>query len=89
MACPQLDHNKRCRSYETRTQVERCVKVTPRNVKWLHRQGVLPDSCAYVRASKGLGPVSVEYKLLPFLVAHPKIQTRYLDSRARHFRMIS
>ncbi len=83
VACPSLDADRRCTVYDRRTEVERCVNVTPANVRWLHSIKVLPDSCGYVRHLDGLPPVSVEYPLIPFMIANMNIQKNYIQERQR------
>jgi uncharacterized cysteine cluster protein YcgN (CxxCxxCC family) len=78
VACPSLGPDKRCTVYERRTEVERCVKVTPKNLQWLHQTGVLPDSCAYIDN----GVPSKEYTLIPFVLASEGIQRKYIEDRA-------
>ena len=83
VACPRLANDKSCTAYETRTTVERCVTITPANIPDLHRIGVLPDTCGYVRWSLGLPVLDEvpEYPLMPFVVASIGIQKKYFRSR--------
>lgn len=56
--CPALDTNtNRCTRYKDRLENFLCLKVTPENTLRLHAQGILPDSCAYVRYKKGQPPL--------------------------------
>ena len=87
VACPSLDQpTGRCTVYENRFEVERCLKITPANTMWMHDQGILPDTCAYVRHMRGqpLAPIP-ENTLIPFAVAHPRIQRLVINKRDQHF----
>lgn len=85
VACPKLKDN-RCTDYENRHHVEACVKVSPGNTLYLHKLGILPDSCAYVRYMKGLPPEPKEYTLIPFVLASPEAQNRYVRKRDKYLR---
>lgn len=94
VACPSLDTTtNRCTVYDRRHETEACLKVTPSNVRLLHKVGILPDSCAYVRALAGLplaygpdGPVPLAgpAKMLPFELGHPDLTKRYILYREEH-----
>lgn len=87
IACPSLDTaTNRCRDYENRTEVQMCcVKVTPTNVPQLHRTGVLPSSCAYVRHLKGLERIDSPEcaHLIPFILAPMKFQQDYAEANRK------
>lgn len=84
VACPRLK-DKRCTVYEDRLKLEPCIKVTPENTKDLHKMGILPDSCAYVRHLDGLPPEPKEYTLLPFVMATHEKQREYVLKREKYF----
>lgn len=81
IACPGLDvSTNRCMIYETRHDRWPCAKITPSNVKRLHRQGTLPDSCAYVRHSQDLPPLENPPKAthLPFVLATAEFKLKFV-----------
>ncbi len=86
--CPLLDTTtNRCMDYPGRLNHHYAMasKVTPENTLSLHRQGRLPDSCAYVRFAKGQAPLTrpVERaKLTPWLLAPEKLTSKYNKARA-------
>lgn len=87
VACPSLDTTtNRCMNYSTRLNhhYAMCSKVTASNTLFLHRDGRLPDSCAYVRFELGQPPLTrpVEAaKLIPFIIAGPKHIEKYERAR--------
>lgn len=85
VACPSLDTDtNRCKNYENRLELELCLKVTPSNVLYLHRTGVLPDSCAYVRFVQRKPPLPrpvARARLIPFNVASVDLTQRYILKR--------
>ncbi len=57
-ACPGLDtETNQCTVYKDRLKTYVCTKLTPQNVKTLHKRRVLPDSCAYVLYYRGQEPL--------------------------------
>jgi hypothetical protein len=86
IACPSLDvETNRCNNYESRHTTEMCLPVTPRNVLELHKRGILPNSCAYVRfmQKKPRLPAVVvgRARLLPFKLSALDVQEKYLLRR--------
>lgn len=92
VACPSLDTTtNKCTVYKDRHKKELCLPVTPSNTLLLHAQGILPDSCAYVRTMKGqpllrghrgnVLPLNGYAKLLPFKLGDLDLQERYLLKR--------
>ena len=92
VACPGLDTlTNRCTVYENRHQKELCLPVTPSNTMTLHRNGILPDSCAYVRymqrkplARDDTGrviPVEGYANYISFRIAPSEIGRNYLKAR--------
>lgn len=89
VACPSLDTTtNQCKHYKKRLSTEMCLQVTPRNVNSLHKIGVLPDSCAYVRLLNGKTPTTLgkwtglePAKLIPFDLANPDLASKYLLRR--------
>lgn len=79
-ACPGLDvTTNRCTVYKKRLTTYICVKVEPDTVDQMHKDGLLPDSCGYVRWSQGKAPleeppVSV---LTPFALAPLSFRRQY------------
>lgn len=90
VACPSLDTEvNACTVYEKRTKTEMCTNVRPGNVLRLHKAGVLPITCGYVRYQllgvpyehARLDVMRGDAKLIPFNMAHPSIQNEYLRQR--------
>lgn len=85
IACPSFDHDtNRCKVYEKRLDVELCCeKVSPESVPRLHKAGILPDSCGYVRFMLGKPPLENPpvAKLVPFILMRADEQTRYVRAR--------
>ena len=65
-----------------------CVKVTPENVLHLHGLGILPDTCGYVRHTRGLKPLKRPpvYPLIPYDRASPQFRQEYEERRERWFK---
>lgn len=81
-ACPFLDcKTNRCTTYETRFQSQPlCAAVTPESTLQLHKDGVLPDSCAYVRVMKHQEPLPrpvEKAKLISVMLAGIKVVDLY------------
>jgi len=76
----------KCRVYEKRTETYPCNKVTPENTLELHAQGVLPDTCAYVRHKKGLPPLDFvpPIKMIPYELA-PAEAKRQFEEQTRQW----
>lgn len=89
VACPSLDtETNRCTAYSKRHDVETCLPVRPSNVRHLHRAGILPDSCAYVRHMQGKPPLPrpvARARLVPFKLADLDIQKHYILRREQWF----
>jgi hypothetical protein len=86
VACPLFNTTtRRCGNYRKRTERETCVKVTPENMWELHELTILPDSCAYVRAARGLEPAPNPVEAVPFYKAPPLIQANYEVLRRHWF----
>jgi uncharacterized cysteine cluster protein YcgN (CxxCxxCC family) len=80
LACPGLDtETNRCTVYEKRLTTHMCLKVTPENTLDLHKAGILPDSCAYVRHMQGKEPLDIipVATLVPFALAPRAEKVRY------------
>lgn len=89
-ACPSLDCvTNRCTDYDRRLTREMCLKVTPGNVLYLHKKGMLPESCAYVRAMQNKAPHALveQARLVPFCVSGLKFQGRFNAARKRWFKL--
>lgn len=88
VACPSLGSDNRCTIYDNRLEIEICLKVTPKNIAYIHEKGTIPDSCAYVRHMKGLdrlGPREIEHAtLIPFGLAASLIRNHYLNTRSEY-----
>ena len=81
VACPHLDtvHNA-CRVYENRHEVAPwCRKVLPESIDELHADGVLPDSCAYVRHAKGQPALESPpiARLIPYTLADQRVLDKH------------
>lgn len=79
-ACPALDTTTNlCTQYDDRLTEFLCLKVKPCNVLDLWAQGVLPDSCAYVRHEKGQPPIKGPpcATLTPFELAPKAVRSNY------------
>lgn len=82
VACPNLDtETNRCKTYTTRFSVDNalCLPVRPNNVERLHKEGILPDTCGYVRHLAGYPPMKKppEAELVPFELAPRGFRRRY------------
>jgi len=91
-ACPALDcSTNRCADYVRRLDREMCLKVHPGNVLDLHKRGMLPESCAYVRHMQGKAPLLIveQARLVPFCVSGLKFQRHYNAARKEWFRLKS
>jgi uncharacterized cysteine cluster protein YcgN (CxxCxxCC family) len=80
IACPALGEDNRCTDYKDRHVNWICLPVEPNNVERLHKNGILPDSCAYVRHMRGKPPLPrpvEKIKLIPFNLCHPDIGKAY------------
>ena len=90
-ACPSLDcTTNRCTDYENRLDREMCLKVTPSNTLMLHRRGILPSSCAYVRHVQRKAPLPrpVEpARLVPFCVSGYNFQRKYNKARKLWYKL--
>lgn len=87
IACPGLDRKtKRCTVYETRHDTYICLKVKPENVEELHAEGILPDSCGYVRYWQGKEPLDEvpSVKMIPFTSAPRALQRNYNGELKRY-----
>ena len=85
VACPSLDTTtNQCSVYSKRHDTEMCLAVRPSNVMSLHRDGILPDSCAYVRHMQKKPPLPrpvARANLVPFKLSSPDLQKRYILKR--------
>lgn len=78
-----------CTVYDKRTETEVCLKVRPGNVLALHKRGILPMTCGYVRyyvlgvpyEHARLDFMRGAAKLVPFNMAHPDLQSDYFRQR--------
>lgn len=85
-ACPALDvKTNMCKRYKTRLTEQCCGKITPENVLTLHEQGLLPDTCAYVRHAKNKKQLEnpEKVKLQPFYRAPHALRMKYYRARAK------
>ena len=80
-ACPELEQpSNRCKSYPNRVQAyPPCTKVTPFNVEYLFKTGVLPWDCPYVRVTQGLRPIKnrAKARLIPIQLAPNEVQLKF------------
>ena len=91
-ACPSLDcTTNRCTDYANRLDREMCLRVHPGNVLALHKQGMLPESCGYVRYMQGKAPLLMieQARLVPFCVSGLKFQKHYNAARKEWYRLKS
>lgn len=81
VACPHLDAvTRRCRVYETRhEEAPWCARVTPDTLPKLHKDKILPASCAYIRHAEGLPPLEeIEpARLIPYTMADRAIVEKH------------
>jgi len=89
-ACPALDcTTNRCSDYANRLDREMCLRVHPGNVLDLHKRGILPESCGYVRYMQGKAPLLLieQARLVPFCVSGLNFQGKYNAARKEWYRL--
>lgn len=83
--CPSLNvKTRKCIDYKNRLSKEMCQQLRPDTILPLHKQGVLPDSCAYVAwAKKEPQPEIPEVALIPFALAPLSVRRKYKKARKK------
>jgi len=89
-ACPALDcTTNRCSDYANRLDREMCLRVHPGNVLDLHKRGILPETCGYVRYLQSKAPLLMieQARLVPFCVSGLNFQGKYNAARKEWYRL--